>query len=117
MPIPFAGEQKWAGKLLIPPHPPPTAALIASWRSPRPSHLRRARSLPDRLPDPVRPPHPAATRAAASLAQLPFWKAPSGSSAPLARRGGAAAAAAATRPRPEAAGSEAAPGTTAERGE
>lgn len=29
MPIPFAGAQTWAGKLLIPRH---TAALTASWR-------------------------------------------------------------------------------------
>lgn len=70
MPIPFPGAQTWTGTLLNP-HPrpiPPRSPLPGA--PPRPSHLRRARSLPDRLPDPVRPPHPtpAATRAAASLA-------------------------------------------------
>lgn len=69
MPIPFAGAQTWAGTLLIPhPRPIPPRSQLPGVPPPRSSHLRRARSLPDRLPDPVRPPHPAATRAAASLA-------------------------------------------------
>lgn len=75
------------------------------------------------LPDPIRPlPSPLARLSprcsASTLPRASAWKAPSGSSEvspPLAQLCGASAAA--TRPRPAAAKSQAAPGTTAERGE
>ena len=111
------------------PHPSPLhpyLLLLQGTRPPgappRPSHLRRARSLGHRAPASLRTP-PFARRAAATLGlglkassvvglEGAQWQ--QRGQRPLAQL---CRASAATRPRPAAAASKAAPGTTAERGE
>lgn len=116
--------QKWAYGLHTPPTSIPTSYFCRARGfqvpPPSPSHLRRARSLGHRAPASLRTP-PFARRAAATLGlglkassvvglEGAQWQ--QRGQRPLAQL---CRASAATRPRPAAAASKAAPGTTAER--